>query len=292
MSKPCWILTAAMSLLVAVTIHAQDKAAAANHNGAGGAVVGVGMAGSSGSSSGAVHGLPFSADTIYQTDQFLADGNHIHSEVHGKMFRDSEGRTRIETEVPFHGPEKLHIHISDPVENGFIDLDTEKKTALVHDFGNASANEIRPPQPTRPATAAAAIAPGALAPLTRPTALATTAAAPAATAALTKDRRDPQDSSEEAGSTDLGTMEIEGFTARGTRYIAMIPAGQLGNDKPMTNTTERWYSEDLKIELMTKSVSPQSGTHVHKLVNIRIGDPDPLLFQVPADYTVQETPQQ
>jgi hypothetical protein len=27
-------------------------------------------------------------------------------------------------------------------------------------------------------------------------------------------------------------------------------------------------------------------------VNIRLGDPDPLLFQVPADYTVKETQQQ
>ena len=36
-------------------------------------------------------GQPFSADAIDEIDQFLADGNHIHRESHGKLFRDSEG---------------------------------------------------------------------------------------------------------------------------------------------------------------------------------------------------------
>jgi hypothetical protein len=58
----------------------------------------------------------------------------------------------------------------------------------------------------------------------------------------------------------------------------------------MTNTSEHWFSDDLKVELLTKSEGPQSGKHIHKLVNIHIGDPDPLLFQVPADYTVKEQP--
>jgi len=66
----------------------------------------------------------------------------------------------------------------------------------------------------------------------------------------------------------------------------------MGNDQPMTTTNERWFSQDLKMDLLTKSESPESGKHVHKLVNIRLGDPDPLLFQVPADYTVKENPQQ
>jgi hypothetical protein len=44
------------------------------------------------------------------------------------------------------------------------------------------------------------------------------------------------------------------------------------------------------VDLLTKSESPELGQHTHKLVNIRAGDPDPLLFQVPADYTVKETP--
>ena len=83
-------------------------------------------------------------------------------------------------------------------------------------------------------------------------------------------------------------MEIEGFTVKGTRLTTTIGAGAMGNDKPMTTTSERWFSEDLKMDLLTKSSNPESGQHVRKLVNIRSGDPDPLLFQVPVDYTVKE----
>jgi hypothetical protein len=86
---------------------------------------------------------------------------------------------------------------------------------------------------------------------------------------------------------------MEGFTVTGTRLSRTIPAGERGNDKPMTNTSERWFSPDLGVELFVKSESPETGQHTHKLVNVRAGDPDPLLFQVPADYkvTVREQPQ-
>ncbi len=68
-------------------------------------------------------GLPFSADVVEETDQYLADGNHIHRESYGNIFRDSEGRTRTENEIgsgiagskPF-----VHILINDPVQNTFI----------------------------------------------------------------------------------------------------------------------------------------------------------------------------
>ncbi len=90
---------------------------------------------------------------------------------------------------------------------------------------------------------------------------------------------------------ELGIMTIEGFTATGVRFHNTTAAGAMGNDKPMTSTNERWYSSDLKMALLTISESPESGKHVHKLVNIQTGDPDPLLFQVPADFTVKETPQ-
>jgi hypothetical protein len=78
----------------------------------------------------------------------------------------------------------------------------------------------------------------------------------------------------------------------GTRFTHTIPAGAMGNDQPMTTTNERWFSSDLKMDLLTKFESPESGKRVHKLVNIRTDNPDPLLFQVPADYTVKETPEQ
>ncbi|HZS29360.1 MAG TPA: hypothetical protein VFB76_19200 [Candidatus Angelobacter sp.] len=84
-----------------------------------------------------VKGLPFSADVIEETDEYLADGNHIHRENHGKVFRDSDGRMRTENELgsgiagskPF-----VHILINDPVQNTFILLNPENKAATVHHF--------------------------------------------------------------------------------------------------------------------------------------------------------------
>ena len=70
-----------------------------------------------------------------------------------------------------------------------------------------------------------------------------------------------------------------------------MEAGVIGNDKPIATTTERWFSTDLKMDLVNITESPDSGKHVRKLVNIRSGEPDPLLFQVPPDFTVREMPQ-
>src|SRR5947199_316596 len=36
--------------------------------------------------------VPYSADTIIVSDRVLADGNHIHRETHGRVYRDSQGR--------------------------------------------------------------------------------------------------------------------------------------------------------------------------------------------------------
>src|SRR5437899_11055346 len=45
-----------------------------------------------------VKGAPYSADTIIESSQTLADGNHINHSTTGKVYRDGEGRTRREQE--------------------------------------------------------------------------------------------------------------------------------------------------------------------------------------------------
>jgi hypothetical protein len=221
---------------------------------------------------GAVQGAPFSAEVIDESEQFLADGNRIHRETHGRIFRDSQGRTRTENKIGGMGGSSgiTLVHIADPVEHTFISLNVAQKTAIVHHYANFTAPQ-RETQRTPRANSAPAGSGGGL-----------IAGLPASTGNGHK----IQNSQE-----DLGTSDIEGFSVRGTRNVFVIPAGTVGNDKPMTNTNERWYSEDLKTELLTKSERPQSGKHIHKLVNIRTGDPDPLLFQVPPDYTVKEETQ-
>lgn len=203
-----------------------------------------------------IKGVPYSADVITETTRVLADGNRIHQEIHGKQFRDSEGRTRTETEfqMPYQEAPFQHIAIEDASQRVFLTLDSRTKTAMVHHFGSATAQTQQAANP--PATA------------TRPV---------ARLRILDQPRTE-----------DLGTMEIEGFTVKGTRHTRTIPAGQIGNDQPITSVQEVWVAPALKITLLTKNDDPQSGERITKLVNIRTTEPDPSLFQIPPDYAVKD----
>jgi hypothetical protein len=88
----------------------------------------------------------------------------------------------------------------------------------------------------------------------------------------------------------LGTKEIEGFTASGTRHSRTLDAGAIGNEKPISSTSETWISEELKVVILSMNDDPQSGQRIMRLTNIRLGDPDPQLFEIPADYAVKEIP--
>ena len=44
-------------------------------------------------------GAPYSAETVIESTQTLADGNRINRRRQGRVYRDSEGRTRREEDV-------------------------------------------------------------------------------------------------------------------------------------------------------------------------------------------------
>jgi hypothetical protein len=52
--------------------------------------------------------------------------------------------------------------------------------------------------------------------------------------------------------------------------------------------TERWYSADLQMAVLTKRSDPRSGETVTRLTNVSRSEPSPALFQVPADFKVTE----
>ncbi len=197
-----------------------------------------------------VKGAPFSADTINTTSRALPDGNQIHQETHGKMYRDSEGRTRTETEIilPFGGKKFTRVTIMDPVQQVFISLDPERKVATV--------NHMRAPQPST---------------TVRSTPLGS------ASASLMQGER-------------LGTRDFDGMTCNGSKMTRTLPAGAIGNEKPIVSVNETWMCPDLKTVVYSKTEDPQMGDHSMKLVNIQRLDPDPLLFQIPPDYTVRDNP--
>jgi hypothetical protein len=85
---------------------------------------------------------------------------------------------------------------------------------------------------------------------------------------------------------------MEGILVNGVRTTHTIPAGRIGNDKPISIVTEVWTSPDLKTIVYSKRSDPRMGEQTFQLQNIVRAEPDPSLFAVPADFTIMDGPAQ
>ena len=83
---------------------------------------------------------------------------------------------------------------------------------------------------------------------------------------------------------------IEGVQAEGTRNVVTIPAGTIGNQAPIEMVSERWFSPELGVVVMSRRTDPRFGETTYRLQNIARGEPSPELFQVPSDYTIEALP--
>jgi hypothetical protein len=86
----------------------------------------------------------------------------------------------------------------------------------------------------------------------------------------------------------LGTQVINGLSAEGTRFTRTIAVGEIGNAKPITVVSERWYSADLQMEVKSTHSDPRFGETTYTLTSVQRQEPAAALFTVPADYTVKE----
>lgn len=89
---------------------------------------------------------------------------------------------------------------------------------------------------------------------------------------------------ENAKTESLGKQLVEGVEAEGTRRTVEIPAGAIGNERPIEIVFERWYSPELQVVVMTKHSDPRFGETTYRLTNITRTEPVHELFEVPADY--------
>ena len=232
----------------------------------------------------AVKNAPFSAEVVTLYDRALDKGGHIHRETRGKIFRDSQGRMRTDSEAaPAQpGTEKFdYATINDPVQKVIINLNLKLKTATIFHFAKAvgptavgMGNVGGSPVNVAPMQAAAKSAEP------KPTPGVSATSKMSATLATT-----PVETRTEA----LGSKYIEGVNATGTRTTHIIDAGSQGNDQPIVSVTETWFSPELKTTVLTETDDGQSGHNTMKLVNITRTEPLAQLFQVPSDYTVKDT---
>ena len=88
---------------------------------------------------------------------------------------------------------------------------------------------------------------------------------------------------------DLGEQVLEGLLVKGTRMTDTIPAGTIGNERPIDIVTERWYSKDIDAMVLQRFSDPRFGETTYRLVNVVLGDPSPDLFQVPQGYEIRRS---
>jgi hypothetical protein len=261
-----------------------------------------------------VKGAPYSATATTETIQTLSDGNQIIRKNESKLYRDNEGRTRVEQTLETigkwtaGGEAQQNIFINDPVAGVSYSLDPRTHTAYKSVYpqkklatGAQSETLMMNGQKVTTYTINGQTV--------------TQAEFEAFTAAVEKKKRAQAEIQEreikeasndpvlkkklemvQTGRTDadpwkkesLGTQPIEGVNAEGTRATLTIPAGEIGNTLPIEVVDETWYSPELQIMVMTKHRDPRSAETNYRLTNLSRGEPDRSLFEVPAGYTVSE----
>ncbi len=222
-----------------------------------------------------VKNAPYSADVVTETTQTLADGNHIHQISNSKIYRDSDGRTRLEQSLnglsAIAGSTALPhvVFIHDPVAHQSFALNADARTATRSGTERPGRGNGPPPPGNnggsgemRDQMAMVRMREGF----------------PGGRGA----------NAQNVKTESLGRQTIEGVVADGTRTTLTIPAGQLGNEQPIQVVTERWYSADLQTVVLLKRSDPRSGETVTKLANVSRAEPSHSLFEVPADYKVTE----
>jgi hypothetical protein len=214
-------------------------------------------------------GAPYSAIGTTETVQTLADGNHIVHTNASHYYRDSSGRTRTELSLSAVGPFTLEesstvVMITDPVAKQRFVLHPEQKRADVLPLGPV---------------ALAAGAGGAKHTADAAGGVVTTSG-PA--------RCLPGAGSVPATSVSLGQKTLAGLQATGTKTEYTIAAGQIGNEQPITVTSEKWVSEELGVTVSSTLHDPMIGDTQFHLSQIERTEPDPSLFAVPADYTLND----
>jgi hypothetical protein len=251
-----------------------------------------------------VQGAPYSATITNEFVQTLADGNRIDQSTTGMIARDSQGRTRQDMNLPPIGNLSVKnlphlVFIKDPVAQVSYTLNLTNKTAekmrrppdgnappqrgnaVFVEKGDVAAGGPLPPpgvqipdQPGSPGPAGQEQGGGPI-----------IMAGPNVDAIMLKTGQG------KISTEDLGSQTMEGVYVTGVRTTRTIPAGEIGNEKPISIVTEVWTSPDLKTIVSSKRTDPRMGEQIFRLTNISRSEPDPSLFTVPANFKMIQGPQ-
>jgi len=211
-----------------------------------------------------VTGKPFSGVEERHTLQILGDGTRIETKTSDKIFRDDQGRTRIERQ-------NGTVLITDPVQGASAEIaangHVSRRGAFSYKLTTGNGPALSLPEADAKK-------------------LKMKAELSAAAGQLIE--KDMATASAEVNKKlamqgeDLGYQSVNGVTAKGVRNTNTIEAGKIGNDRPMIVVSERWFSSDLDMLVKSTNKDPRFGETSYELTNILQVAPDPALFQIPA----------
>jgi hypothetical protein len=198
-----------------------------------------------------VPGVPFSAVAVQQIKQTLQDGSSFQRKTHSLIARDSAGRIYNERcEVlpasATNDPALLSVHLYDP--------DTRLNTFL-NPFNHVARQQTLSHAPDIAPPGNWAQHPNA---------------------SIGKNVR----------LEDLGPAVLDGIDVHGYRRIITVSGESTGTGKPLAVIDEYWYSEDLRINLVSKHSDPRTGDITITVTKLNRAEPDAVLFEIPQSYKV------
>jgi hypothetical protein len=201
-------------------------------------------------------GAPFSATVHTEVVRILADGSTATVRNRRTVVRDSTGRIFQERAFFFADgdaePRIRALQYSDPNRHEYYDCIVAQKTCYLSTYARQAMTAM-------PAGIGGAEACGCATP-----------------------RGQGHNVQQEA----LGQKTIESVDAIGSREITTLAAGDFGNEKAQPIVKEFWYSPRLGINLVTKRFDPRSGSQNFIVDHLSLDEPDPHVFEPPADYRV------
>jgi hypothetical protein len=233
-----------------------------------------------------VQNAPYSASAVTSVTQVLSDGTRIEQMTRARFHRDSAGRIRRDQTIVGLGdtPQETITIDPDPGDVFAYTLDAETRTArrVTLNAGltltwNVAGGQVgvsinrQRERVVSPDWTAGVRAPD----VTSGLRVQGGRGGPVTTPAGAQPKEE-----------SLGTQQIEGLKAIGRRTTTVIPTGQIGNDRPIEITDERWESPELGLLIRSRFHDPRTGTVEYQLTNIVRAEPPADLFQVPPDYTV------
>ena len=230
-----------------------------------------------------VKNVPVSGTVVIQTEQRSGDGENTVKVTSGRVYRDSDGRTRYDELGEMKGPDEsvveavLKTTINDPAAGVSFIIDPKANTARRKPFFAQSepGAEVR----SLPAVSAATkqgSSNSQILPLPN-------------TIDMSQGLKSANStSSGNAKRESLGQRHIEGTVTDGTRIVMTVPAGKMNNEKPIEIGCERWYSPTLKTWILIECSDSRSGKSSYRLTQIKTDPPPANLFKLPNDTKIRE----